>query len=284
MILPPLFKYLDLNGAKLTLGTRTFKHSAPSDFNDTKDLTIEAVFPEDLESALVKLSNGFTDVILRNLSESPTCKSPLKENVALIQRVYRTNLEAANIVKNEIAKGKEQPVFDVEQMRTHVVERVIEINDFMHGFRVLCATTHRNSDEMWERYADRRRGVVLRIEPSLAKDSKFRLFRPVVYREKRPPLYDDTLDFISHGLFGDQEAQHKATIEKIIYAKTLEWQYENEYRLAIAVRKSERPWNTLPYHAEEITELSLGRAMTDQDKEEVVRLALATNPKMLICH
>lgn len=38
---PPLYKYLDLQGAKLTLGNRTFKHSKPSDFNDTEDLNSE---------------------------------------------------------------------------------------------------------------------------------------------------------------------------------------------------------------------------------------------------
>ena len=47
MTLPPLYKYLDVSGAKLTLGNRTFKHAKPSDFNDTEDLTIKSIFTED---------------------------------------------------------------------------------------------------------------------------------------------------------------------------------------------------------------------------------------------
>jgi hypothetical protein len=43
MALPPLYKYLDVQGAKLTLGNRTFKHAKPSDFNDTEDLTIQSI-------------------------------------------------------------------------------------------------------------------------------------------------------------------------------------------------------------------------------------------------
>jgi hypothetical protein len=72
--------------------------------------------------------------------------------------------------------------------------------EFMQGYRVLCVTTHKNSEKMWSDYGEDHKGAVLRIEPNVAKDSKLQLFRPLVYREKRPPLYDDTLEFISPAL------------------------------------------------------------------------------------
>jgi hypothetical protein len=55
MPLPPLYKYLDVRGAKLTLGNRTFKQAKPSDFNDTEDLIIQSIFPEETAVALRKL-------------------------------------------------------------------------------------------------------------------------------------------------------------------------------------------------------------------------------------
>jgi hypothetical protein len=39
MTLPPLYKYLDVNGAKLTLGNRTFRHANPCSFKDLEDMT-----------------------------------------------------------------------------------------------------------------------------------------------------------------------------------------------------------------------------------------------------
>jgi hypothetical protein len=105
------------------------------------------------------------------------------------------------------------------------------------------------------------KGIALRIQPNLAKCSKFQLFRPVIYREKRPPLYDDSLEFIAGSLFGELETRVKAMLERIVYTKTLEWVHENEYRLAIFLRQNEESWNTLPYHPEEIAELYLGLAM-----------------------
>jgi hypothetical protein len=46
MALPPLYKYLSVEGAKKTLGTNTFRHAKPSSFNDTEDLTVSSIFPE----------------------------------------------------------------------------------------------------------------------------------------------------------------------------------------------------------------------------------------------
>ena len=96
MTLPPLYKYLDVSGAKLTLGNKKFKHARPSDFNDVEDLTIQSIFPEDTEEALKKIAGGFTDVILRHLDEEPTWSSPMKEKVRAIQQIYRANPGAAS--------------------------------------------------------------------------------------------------------------------------------------------------------------------------------------------
>ncbi|MBB4263579.1 DUF2971 domain-containing protein [Bradyrhizobium sp. CIR3A] len=281
MSLPPLYKYLNVEGAKLTLGNRCFKHAKPSDFNDIEDLTINSLFPEETEAALTRLSNGFTDVILRHLNDPPTCASPMREKVALIQHVYRTNPQAAEMVKAEIAKG-DKPVFDVEHMRARAETFIKEINDYMQGCRVLCVTTHKDSEAMWSGYAENHKGIAIRIEPNLAKDSKFQLFKPVVYREKRPPLYDDTLEFIVGGLFGNLEQRCRAALDKIAYAKTLPWQHEGEYRLVIPLRQGEEPWNTLAYHPEEITELYLGAAMTDADRQDIVAKAKALNPLIAV--
>ena len=279
MALPPLYKYLDVQGAKLTLRNRTFKHAKPSDFNDTEDLTIQSIFSEETEVALKRLTADFTDVILRHRADPPTCGSPIKEKVALIQYVYRTNPKAADAVKAEMEM---EPVFDVEHMRARGEAFVKEINEFMQSSRVLCVTTHKDCEKIWSGYAENHKGIVLRIEPNLAKDSKFQLFRPVIYRERRPPLYEDTIEFIADSLFGNQQARAEATLEKIVYGKTLEWEHEGEYRLAIPMRQNEKPWNTLPYHPEEITELYLGAAMERADMGDIVGMAEAVNPNILI--
>jgi hypothetical protein len=201
-------------------------------------------------------------VLLAHLNDPPTCASPLREKLMLIQHVYRTNPRAAETVKAQWAEEEgASALFDVEHMRARAEEHIKEINELMQGWRVLCVSTKKDSERMWSEYAEDHKGIVLRIEPNVSKDSKFQRFQPVIYRNKRPALYDDTIEFIAGGLFGDQEARIRAIMEKIIYAKTLKWKHECEYRLAIPLAQNEGPYDTLSYHPEEITEIYLGLAM-----------------------
>jgi Protein of unknown function (DUF2971) len=206
----------------------------------------------------------------------------MREKVALIQHAYRTNPNAADAVKAEMAKRGAKPVFDVDYMRMRAEAFLKDINQHMQTFRVLCVTTAKDSERMWAGYAGNHKGIALRIEPNLAKASKFQLFRPVIYREKRLPPYEDTLEFLAGSLFGRLETRVKAALERIVYTKTLAWEHESEYRLAIPMGQSEEPWNTLPYHPEEIVELYLGLAMETADIDGIVGMALAVNPNMAI--
>lgn len=276
------FKFLDVRGAQLTLANRTFKHANPSDFNDTEDLTVQSIFPEELETALQKIEKSFIDIFIAHLRDPPTCDEPLRAQVALLQTIFRANPNAAKLVRQEYAAGVLAPAFDIEHMRRLTDAFILEINDFLQQYRVLCVTTRIDAECMWCEYAEDHRGIALRIEPNVAKDSKFRLFRPITYRDARPPLYEDSLDFVTNSLFGDQKAKRLTMLNKIIYAKTRAWEHENEYRLAIPTLDGEAPWDKLPYHPEEITELYMGLAMDDNTWVEIVDMALAVNRAIII--
>jgi hypothetical protein len=279
--LPPLYKYLDVQGALLTLGNRTFKHARPSDFNDTEDVTVQSIFPEETEVALTKVARGFIDVILQHLADPPTCKSPMKENVARIQHICRTKPNFPDLVKAELAGEGAKRVYDVDHMRRQAESFLKDVNERLQATRVFCVTTLKDSEKMWSSYAENHRGIALRIEPSLAKDSKFQLFRPVIYSERRPSFYEGTVEFLAESLFGDLETRVKAALDRIVYTKTLKWAHENEYRLAIPLGRGE-PWNTFPYDPEEIVELYLGLAMEKADMYRIVNMALAVNPEITI--
>jgi hypothetical protein len=271
MPLPPLYKYLDVEGAKLTLGNGTFRHAKPSSYKDLEDMTIKSVFPEEIDTAVAKLSNGWTDVILANLDEPSTCSPRLAALITLLQGILREHPEQAEQLKHDYRE-----TFDAETMRARSEAFVKETNEFMQTYRILCVSTDNVSERMWEDYAQDHEGIILRIEPNMAKDSKYALFRPVRYQRSRPALYDETMDFLTGLFFGDKASRAKATLEKIIYAKTLPYRFENEYRLSIP-SGADGDWELLPYHPEEITELYLGYAISAADKRDIVALANARN-------
>jgi hypothetical protein len=283
MALPPLYKYLNVQGAKLTLGNRGFRHAKPSDFNDIEDMTAKSLFADDMELTLKKVSEGYLDVILAHLNDRPNCESPMREELAMIQEAFRSNPKSVDLVRAELMKDRQEQLFDLAHMRARVPAHIKDINALMQRWRVLCVSTLKDSERMWSEYAEKHKGiVVLRIEPNAAKDSKFQRFQPVIYRDKRPALYDDPMEFIVGALFGDQEARTHALMEKIIYAKTLKWQHESEYRVAIPLGEDEEPYDTLSYHPEEITEMYLGLTMDPKDKDEIVANARAVNRDIAI--
>jgi Protein of unknown function (DUF2971) len=279
---PRLYKYLDVQGAKLTLGNKNFKHAKPSDFNDLEELTVRSIFPEDEETALREMESGFTDVIMGHLDDPPTClNAGLRDKVALLQAIFKANPGAARLIKEAKTKGQVPEVFDPKQMKARNAAFVDEINQHMQSHRILCVSECHDSEEMWNRYAEGHKGIVLRITPNVAKDSEYQLFAAVSYHDSRPALYDSVLDFQEGSLFGDQQQRIHQTMRKIIYTKTLPWSYEREYRLAIPLKEGE-DWNTMPYHPEEISELYLGANQPDALKAEIVKLAQAVNPEIKI--
>ena len=283
MAQPPLYKYLDVQGAKLTLKNKCFRHSKPSYFNDTEDFTVRSIFPEDDETAFKQLEDGFADCLIKHLDDNPTMLNPeTRAKVRQLQAIFKANPDAAKLIKEARRKGGSQPFLDREQMKKRNRDFVAEINLFMQNWRVLCVSTLNNSEMMWVRYADDHQGIILRIVPNLEKDSKFQRFAPVVYRDARPSLYESAARFQEDSLFGDQQARLKKSLDTIIYSKTLDWQYENEYRLAIPLGHGERDWNTLLYHPDEIAEIYLGAKMTAELKTEIVGLAHAVNPHIKV--
>jgi hypothetical protein len=145
MTLPRLYKYLDVSGATKTLGNRTFRHARPSSYKDLEDMTIRSVFPDEIETALAKLSDGWVDVLLDNHGKTPTCSPKLAETVAELQAILSRNPDEAARLRVEFKK-----LFDSEWMRTRSQAFVEDTNDYMQTYRILCVTTDNASERMWE--------------------------------------------------------------------------------------------------------------------------------------
>jgi hypothetical protein len=284
MALPPLYKFLNVEGARLTLRNGTFKHARPSDFNDLEDMTVRSVFPESNEEALEQIKTHFNQILLRNLDRSPKCQNEqMREQIEVLQELFRRHPEVAEAIDDVLKEDDIAQLYDLERLKEQSELFVKEINAFMQDYRVLCMTCEINNDQMWERYAENSQGIALRILPNMERDSKFQLFRKVKYSANRPPIYGSVLEFLEEGLFRDQLERTKEIIEEIVISKTLEWEYEEEYRLAIPVLGN-ADWNTMPYHSEEISELYFGANSSEEFKTEIRSLAKVRNPNIRIFH
>lgn len=282
MILPPLYKYLDIKGTKLTLENRTFRHAKPSDFNDDMDMTVQSLFPESEEMALKIIMENYIDILQKNLNKPIThLNSEIRCKLNLIQQTFRENSDTAQLVKSHTQNDRVSDIYDLEHIKKFSHSSINKLNELLQNYRIFCVSEKNNSTRMWENYAQKHKGIVLRILPNVAKDSKFTLFRKVKYQTEKPPLFESTLSFLEDSLFADQKDIREKVLDRIVYTKTSEWAYEHEHRLAIPIFNGEN-WDTIPYHPEEISELYLGAKMEDIEKNIIINLAKAINSNIII--
>jgi hypothetical protein len=101
-----------VEGAKLTLANRTFRHAKPSTFQDLEDMTIKSVFPEDVEAALGKLSDNCVDIIVENIDVAPTCSPGLGKTVKKLQAILKADPGQIETLRKQM---KELGVFDASE-------------------------------------------------------------------------------------------------------------------------------------------------------------------------
>jgi hypothetical protein len=154
MPLPPLYKFLDVEGAKKTLGNRCFRHAKPSSFNDTEDLTAAGIFRESAEEAIAIMAANLIDVIVKNLHKPPMCTSKaLRANVESFQNVLKRNPALAPNLKLSIVSNMAIFNLSAPVMSSLADGTINDINTLMQRHRVLCVTTVIDSEKMWLGYA-----------------------------------------------------------------------------------------------------------------------------------
>lgn len=280
MTLPPLYKFMGVDGAKATLCTRSFRHAKPCTFNDAEDVTIQSLFPEELAVALKSTAEALPGVLVSHIDNEPTCSPYRAAQIKELQAALRADQSLAEKFQ-EVVKNGLVGIGDSTAMLALAADIVIDINKHFQTYRVFCVTTHLANEKMWLNYAEAHHGIALRVAPNIEKDSHLRRFKKVDYQEKRPPLYADATTFATTCFFGDQLKRHSEMSDRIIYTKTLQWQDEAEYRVAAPVGVDDEPWDA-GFYPDEIPELYLGMSMKVRDLADIMRLARRANPDIQI--
>lgn len=276
------YKYLNERGAYLTLKSGQFRHAKPSSFDDQSDMTFDRLFNETTEEALKFIQENFLKVLLENTESKPTIQDPtLRIKLHVIQQALKNNKEVISLIESELKQDSISNIYDLEQINKITKEFVFDINNSLQNYRIFCLTDTKTSIQMWENYADNHQGVVVRITPNIEMDSKFQLLKKVRYFDRRPPMYDSLRGFLLEALFGNKQQLVAKRIDKIIYSKTKEWEYEREYRLAVALADGE-DFETMPYGEGEISEMYIGANCNQGLKRLLIRMAFARNPEIKI--
>lgn len=131
------------------------------------------------------------------------------------------------------------------------------INDTADSLGILCLTTEYKNNLMWAHYADCHKGVCLRFD--VGKDMRtFCIPKKVIYNGEYPEI-----DFLN--------APKSAT--DVIFHKSKEWEYENEYRvIEIGAYDKTKEACLKPFRPEALTGIYFGCKCSGEDIDKIKRL------------
>lgn len=279
-----IYKFLPFDGLQKTLQNRTFKLSRPRDFNDPLDMYLQESFSKDLQEFSEEIKAAFQDFVEGNIDCSALPDGPFKTKITMINAgIQNATSEQRSLLRQVMVDTPISQLFNLDRIQLLNQETIQHIQNCFETDGIFCTTTDPQNLLMWAHYADQHRGAVLEFTPSIENDSVLLASRKVQYSDMRPLLYGSAQDMIQHGLTMTQDESVKIILDRLVFTKSREWQYEQEYRLYVPfLMKLMDPFATLNYHSEELTGIFLGCRMNEDNRNMACSLAKAINPDVRI--
>ena len=279
-----IYKFLSFDGLCKTLENGTIRLSKPSDFNDPLDIYLQECFGKDRQVFLEEMKEAFQDFIEGEIDLSSLPDSPYKAKIAAIITAHRkASPEQRAKMREEMSRIPIEELYDLKKLEETEQELLSSVYQSFELDGVFCSTVDFKNLLMWAHYADRHQGAVIEFTPNKERDSAFLASRRIIYSNERPVLYATAQEMIFSGIAMSTEESGKFILDKLIYTKGKDWEYEQEYRLHLPLCiKPGQPFATHEYHPEELTSVFLGCRMSQQSQEKAIALAKTANPSVAI--
>ena len=248
-----------------------YKYLPPSRINVIRDCTIRFTQYGDFNDPFELNPN-----INKIAEESEITKLVDRDFVQLIEEEYSKNPIISAFISKEsfiqLAEGKKEHVKNatvgMERQLVSLLPGMLQtISNSLFG--ALSLSEIRNHKLMWSHYANEHRGYVIGFNSEhqffnqkKTDGDELRHPRKIDYREKPPVI----------NLMNTSGAE-------LFFVKSLEWEYESEWRMLMPLSNSSKVIERQPYPAhlfdfpiESVTEVILGERMSEQDKEIIKSL------------
>ena len=259
-----LYKYLDVDGAFLTLSNRTVRCTSPIEFNDPFDTTTEIRLgfePEEFGSAI---ANHLKRLIFSDAPPVFEEMTPLAHAILAARKIRKRLRKDAPIDLEE--QGLKAAFEDI---RRTMDDGNRMWRDFLLTWRIYSLSERTDNLLMWAHYADMHRGAVVgfRCVPDL--DSCFCVAEKVRYQREIPVLA--TLDEWLQHIVGQKRLNLEEKFMELTLTKSSDWEYEQEYRYMLPkIPESDLNYDIRRIDPQEIHTLHLGCRMTTTDRGKII--------------
>ncbi|MBK1791270.1 DUF2971 domain-containing protein [Persicirhabdus sediminis] len=148
--------------------------------------------------------------------------------------------------------------------------------------RILCLSKVWNSAAMWHHYAKGHNGCVFEFACNEENDSAWLAAEPVKYIDG--DLQINTADgFVDALLEGGAAGIAKQIHDEYTYTKTLDWKYEEEYRVSTFKRPQDTgDYTDYEFAEEDLSAVIMGEKMEPEARSRVVDLISSKYPHTVI--
>ncbi|MFC4270173.1 DUF2971 domain-containing protein [Sneathiella chungangensis] len=262
------FKYVSAKTAKIILENRTLRWTTPINLNDPFDLQ----FGLKVKVDFFKLKKICREKLWEIYKQDKT-----ENSINMIGGMVKT----IKSIPIDLNKEEFIEIIDagIETAYNTIYERLPEFNagliEGLSNSKILCMTIKPNNKLMWAHYADNHRGVVLRFRSVPAFDSAYGSAMPMNYVDEIPELMD--LDYMADFVCGFRTFDHDERMkimDKVVYTKSSEWRYEDEWRMhAGSGRSHSASFEDIPFSKNELDGIVFGLKISDRDRAEIESLS-----------
>lgn len=249
----------------IVLQSNCLRWSCHSIFNDEDELQRMPTFTPTIDDAWPKYRELILDYVY---GESELDYSRLWNGARFV--IDRMNFRKQMGMSKDIARKELQhipPFYGQEGVKKR-------LKDFFDDFadetvRILCVTIEYNNDKMWQKYAGEYSGCVLGFRHIPESDTPLLAAEPIIYTDETPVVMNG-LDFL---LYGPTSGLTSKTKKAVIYTKTQQWAYENEWRVVIK-REHEKgnQYGDYPFLYNELESVTLGSAISAANANKIIEL------------
>ena len=141
--------------------------------------------------------------------------------------------EKRKFLRDELIATPSEQLYDFDTIKKNHFEILKKFKAGFNRYGIFCTTLRHDSLLMWAHYAQSHQGAVLQFAPDFKRDSVLCASKPVLYAKERPLPYSSRSDLLRHCITMSPEESTKRMLDKLIFTKSLEWEYEQEFRLVI---------------------------------------------------
>lgn len=258
------FKYMSTSTAKIVLKNRTLRWSTAGLLNDPFELQISLALRGDKKSIKEKSLERMWKIYA---TDEPFVPSNALGTMLVYLRNFVKGM-SKDFFFDKIGNAIEKS-FDVIEQKEHSNSQ--QLSQFFSDVKILSLTIRPDNSLMWSHYANSHQGVVLRLRNVPEKDSPYGMARPIIYTPEPPALF--TEDYLINALCGVETIDVTKTNDAVIYRKSSEWSYEEEWRVNGALgRQRGQPFEDNPFGADELDGVIFGLRTSEDDKSEIRKL------------